>query len=345
MYHTLLRGKNLIESIHLNLIPKNVIMRHYGKFNGDAFWGRPIWEMPPEHPEDKVKITNATQTYLGRLLPMCRWIKIQPAEGSFHCGNGFDYPKMDKKVKKAKKGQPVQPVWPAEPTASVVMNKEKTARFVKGAKPDKTIWRELAALLIKRNEDSLGGPLAFENPLPVIGFDIHVCALVRDQGSIENMVESVFHVSPKMFTEEGRCVYETEVEEAEGLSRKLGYAIGAYRKNVDIFWDRRVEMAGKDRKKLEDKLCSKATRTYWTAIEKQRHLLMSYVDVFNEADKYEAAQKTWRTAIHKSARDAYISACGQETPRQIRAFALGWGKLFFEKKAKNEIQNNDGGEE
>jgi CRISPR system Cascade subunit CasA len=354
MYHTFLRGKTIYETICLNLLPKSTVKRHYGEanrknneknINEKTFWGKPIWEMMPTCPTDTDSIENATRTYLGRLLPMCRWIKIENDGSGLHCGKGFDYPVMDKKVQKTKKNSPHLPVWPAEPTASVGLNSKKTERFVKGAKPDRAIWRELAALLVKRNENEIGGPLAFENPLSNKNFDIHVCALVRDQASIENMVEAVYNISSKFLSEQGRSVYEMEVEDAEWMSRKLGYAIETYRRNVDNFWDQRVEIAKKDRNKLKAKLQSKATRSYWTAIEKQRHLLMAYVDVFDDNSKYEAAQKAWRNAIHQAARDAFISACGQETPRQIRAFALGWKKLFIEKKTDNEEQNNEGGEE
>jgi len=73
---------------------------------------------------------------------------------------------------------------------------------------------------------------------------------------------------------------------------------------------------------------------------------MNHIDSW-QTESFDASQKAWRSVIHKSAREAYISACGQETPREIRAFALGWKKLFMEKKNDNEDpnQNLDGGEE
>jgi CRISPR system Cascade subunit CasA len=104
-------------------------------------------------------------------------------------------------------------------------------------------------------------------------------------------------------------------------------------------------MAGTERNKVKEKLKSKATRSYWTSIEKQCYLLMEHIDAWGNTELFEKTQKAWRSAIHKSAREAYIAACGQETPRQIRAFALGWGKLFMEKKAETEEPNNEGGEE
>jgi len=343
MYHTFVRGEKLSETIHLNLLPKALIERHYGTANKNNFWGKPLWEMMPKSPSDEESIKNATQTYLGRLVPMCRWIKIEQDCSGIHCGKGFDYPVMDRKIKKPKKNQQKLPIWPAEPTASVGVNRDKTERYIIGAKPDKAIWRELSALLVARNEDSVGGPLGFQNPLPE-RFDVHVCALIRNQATIESMVESVYAVSKRLLSEEGKLLYEKEVGQAEWQSRSLGYAIEAYRRNVDQFWDQRVEQAGKERNAIKAKLHSMGMRSYWTTVEMQRHLLMAQIDAFG-TDQLETSREAWRKALHKAARDAYIASCGQETPRQIRAYALGWKKLFVEKKAENEEQTTDGGEE
>lgn len=345
MYHVFLHGHNLLQTICLNLLPKTIIKQHYGAVNKENYWGRPVWEKWPQRSDDEENIKNATQTYLGRLVPVCRWVKIEPDGSGIHCGKGFGYLVMDRKVKKPKKNQPSLSVWPAEPTASVMLNKDKTKRFMLGAKPDKAIWRELAALLIHRNENSVGGPLVFQNNLPD-NFDVHVCALMRHQAAIESMVEAVYPVSKKLLSEDGKNLYENGVMQAEWRSRSLGYAIEAYRRNIDRFWDQRIEQAGKDRNVIKAKLHLMAMRSYWTAVEKQRHLLMACIDAFG-TDELEPARQVWGKSLHKAARDAYIAACGQETPRQIRAFALGWKKLFAEKKAEeaNDEENTDGGEE
>lgn len=344
MYHTFLRGPNPLETICLNLLPKTTVKLHYSSVNKDDYWGKPVWERLPAKPNDTKNIENATQTYLGRLVPLCRWVKIESA--GIHCGKGFDYPVMDRKIRRNNKKKQILPVWPAEPTASVILNRDKTERYMLGAKPDKAIWRELPALLIYRNGNSIGGPLALHND-SLVNFDVHICALIRNQATIESMVESVYTISSKIFTERGHALYEEEVVKAEWRSCSLGYAIEAYRRNIDRFWDQRVEqMIPKERGALKSKLHSLAARAYWTAVEKQRHLLMACVDAMG-TDRLEAERQVWRKALHKAARDAYMVACGQETPRQVRAFALGWKELFAEKKAKeeNEVQSSDGGEE
>ena len=170
-------------------------------------------------------------------------------------------------------------------------------------------------------------------------------ALIRSKASIEAVIESVYNVSLNMLSDDGRSLYEDEVLQAEKLTYRLGRAIETYRQNIDGYWDQRIKLAGKDSKVLRNKLHSKVTRAYWTMVEKQRHLLMACIDAFG-TDGLELARQAWNKALHRAARDAYIAACGQETPRQIRAFALGWKKLFAEKKAEdvNEEQNTDGGE-
>lgn len=57
-------------------------------------------------------------------------------------------------------------------------------------------------------------------------------------------------------------------------------------------------------------------------------------------EKSQEAQAIWRKAVRKAARESYKLACGQETPRQIRAFAFGWSKLVGKPKDQHaETQN------
>jgi CRISPR system Cascade subunit CasA len=139
-------------------------------------------------------------------------------------------------------------------------------------------------------------------------------------------------------------MYENEVSYAEHISVNLGWALEEYRKNIDGYWTTRSDPK-KNTNAFQEKdiLHAKATRSYWTAIEKQRGLLMAYVDVF-DTEKSDEPKQAWRAAIHSAARSAYSASCGQETPRQIRAFALGWKKLFMEKKPETDEPTNEGDE-
>ena len=59
------------------------------------------------------------------------------------------------------------------------------------------------------------------------------------------------------------------------------------------------------------------------------------------AEAVEVTQKQWRKSVRTAAYESYRLACGQETPRQIRAFALGWGKLVSKPKDQETGQNAD----
>ncbi len=66
--HAVIRENNLIGTIHSNLITKDDSQLVHGEGN----WGVPVWEDMPRSQDDDASIKNATETYLGRLLPVSR---------------------------------------------------------------------------------------------------------------------------------------------------------------------------------------------------------------------------------------------------------------------------------
>ena len=230
MAHCLIRGGSLNETVHLNLPTYDRIGMVYRKYSNDAKQkknlftevkiGKPVWESFPASPDDSVSITNATRTYLGRLVPISRWVRLFENSDQMYCCNGFKYDTY-------KDG------FPAEPTAAVrlITKKDKKGgesveRRVVGASPSRSTWRELSALLTKRAADGLGGPLAMENAPHETVYDFHVCAMTRDQASMDIAVESVFHITPTF--QSNLALYTDEVERAEKASRQLRRAVETY---------------------------------------------------------------------------------------------------------------------
>lgn len=272
---------------------------------------------------------NATKTYLGRLVPVSRWIRLISGTDQMYCCNGFKYDTY-------KDG------FAAEPTAAVKAvkvkdkkgNESEERRIVK-ADPSRALWRELTALFVKRDADGIGGPIAIQNAPDDSEFDFHVCAMTRDQASMDIGLESVFHIAPAFLNHfsvyQSEVVGNSKVIGAEGYSRRLGWAIEEYREGIDGDWKRKLDNAKKDKWVLQEKLCLAAKTHYWTKVEKNLSLLMAHI----EAIGTEAAVPTreaWRKMLFAAACEAYRVACGQETPRQIRAYARGFQKL---KPAKN----------
>lgn len=324
MLHAFVRRENLFDTILANLLTKEAVVEHFGR----EAWGHPIWEKFPTGIDDSDAIKNATQTYLGRLVPLTRCIKLNHDGKEMILANGLKFLTFDEDAKER---------FPAEPSATVIRNREKTKRLLLGASSGKAIWRELSALMIarKNEKDSVGGPLTLRNLPDNEDFDLWVGALISNKATIIDTVESAFHIPANMRTDSGRAAYDAEIQWAENISGKLAWAVETYRKESDGGWEGRLEMTKpQDRWKLREKLRASATHHYWTDIEKQRPLLMAHVEANDTtAEAVEKTRDAWHKAVHGAARQAYALACGQETPRQIRAFALGLGKLFAKQQS------------
>lgn len=318
MLHTFLRRDALLDTICANLLTKDTITQYFNS-NADACRGQPIWEQMPANSGDQKAIENATQTYLGRLVPLTRLIRLVD-DNNMLLGDGLSYPAFEN--------------FPAEVSATVVVNHDGTERKLLRAST-KAIWRELPALTVSRKQGEVGGALTLRNVPENAAFDLWVGALLTNKATILDTAESVFHIPANMRTDNGRAAYAGEVQWAENIARKLAWAVETYRKESDGGWEGRLKMTKpQDRWKLKEKLLAAAAHHYWTAIEKQRPLLMAHVEAIGTtADAVEQTRDAWHKAVHGAARQAFALACGQETPRQIRAFALGLGKLFAKQPA------------
>ena len=77
----------------------------------------------------------------------------------------------------------------------------------------------------------------------------------------------------------------------------------------------------------------KAAAHYWTAIEQKVPLLLALVNDPSPLRPDDAGRDRWGgtewgRALARAAREAYDLACPRETPRQLKAYALGLSALF-----------------
>ena len=77
---------------------------------------------------------------------------------------------------------------------------------------------------------------------------------------------------------------------------------------------------------LKNRLAQAALLSYWTTVERNLALLMNHIEAIG-TDAAIPTREAWRKMLFSAACEAYRIACGQETPRQLRAFAIGWRKL------------------
>ena len=306
MLHMLLRGSSLIETIHLNLLNKELVDQSFG----DNRWGRPVWEQMPVSAFDQPPVENATRTYLGRLVPLTRAIRLSEDGLSLMLANALDFPGYDKGFREA--------------TATIITKSGGEQRAPLGASLNRAPWRQLHALTVRRfAQGGTGGPLALDNLNGDEKFDLWVGALIADKAKVLDTLESVFsHLPPMLLEDTGRRIYESGVKYSEGAASRLWKAVFVYHKKLGDSLDR------PDAKSRRDRLQSTAAARLWTQAEQALPLLLALVqDPAELALGDDYANSRWGNAIRQAARRAYEFACPRETSRQMQAFVTGLKQL------------------
>ena len=215
MLHAYVRRGTLLDSVGANLLSRWTVTKNYRRD-----WGRPVWEQMPQSLNDTAAIANATTTYLGRLMPLARAILLRPTGEGLLLANGLDYP--------------TPPEFPAEPTASLVKKRDESGYVLVGA-GDRSLWRELPAIVVKRlADDGAGGPLVLSELDEDAPFDLWVGAMMTDKASIVDTVEGVYPVPARMLSDAGRRTYEGEVKESERVAYRLSNACKTYRQHLEL---------------------------------------------------------------------------------------------------------------
>lgn len=312
MLHAFLRGRDLAEAIHLNLLNKHVIQLTLG----EEKWGQPVWECMPDSPNDSANVASAKCTYLGRLVPLSRAIRIGADSRSVLLANGLTYPAYPEA---------------RETNATVVIREQNSqpTRVTLGASLGRALWRELYSLTVKRVGPENGGPLALQNLVdldPDAAFDLWVGALVTDKKKaalILDTTEAVFHVPAGMLEDPGQRRYEAGVKHAADIEFRVRLAVSVYHKKLGDNLDR-PEMRNR-----RNQIQNNAATQFWTDIESGvPHLLEVAAAPESLGLKADWHKTGWGQSVWRAARAAYERACPHDTPRQVHAYALGLNTLF-----------------
>jgi CRISPR system Cascade subunit CasA len=318
MLHALLRGDNLLATLRKNLMTK----QQAEQFFGQVSWGRPVWELMPQQLTDAEAVRNAKHTYLGRLVPLTRAIWLEDDCRSLILANGLEYASY-------------ADGW-REPSATIVIRtiKGQPARVVLPVSIEKAAWRELHALTVKAvTQNTNGGPAALQNISNKEAFDLWVGGFVANKAKPVDTIESVFHVPATMLTEPSQMVYEAGVRLAETRAFLVKRAASVYHKELGDNLDR-PEM-----KNRRQQIQSNATAQFWTDIESAVPRLLEVAAAPEILGLNRKWHKTaWGQSVWRAARAAYERACPHETPRQIRAYALGLKTLFAAPAVRGDVE-------
>ncbi len=300
MVHTFVQGANLRETILNNCLSLDLIE----SCCPSGGMGRPIWELDVRRPEDA---RIATTSYLGRLVPCHREIKLSPdGESYFLSKGGLLYPTY---------------AGAREPSATIVVRKGKDGeeRRVLSARLDRAIWRDLHSLTVlhQSGKDEQGAPMTLACHWPRLGNDLRIWtgALVTDlKAKIYDTMESTITVPAAMFGTEGRSTYEAGIAFADQQSKNLFGALKQY-----------GEQFKNDTPPIEA-----AQRHFWNAVEQSLPVLLQIVrnpSLLGDASFGESTDD-WTEAIRRAARAAYDHYCPNLTPKQLQAYATGLRSLY-----------------
>ena len=310
MLHAFKRQDSVFASIAANLLTVDKVNRFY-RHDG---WGLPVWEWMPVSFGDAEAVSNATQTYLGRLMPLSRSILLKADGKGFLLANGLDYP--------------TPPDFPPEPSASQIKKRDGSGIVLIGA-GGRALWRELPAMVVQRKLGEAGGPLTLCETNDAQSFDLWVGALMTDKASILDTVEGVYSIPAKMLREEGRKAYEAEVGYADQKVRyALAEATKTYRQCLELKPQGYPEQTA-------------ALRHYWNAVEQLLWMLNSYILAEDGSDDQKTKRNAWRLALWKAAKAAFHTSCPFQTPRQKRAFPIGLRSLQYIQRKKDEPAATD----
>lgn len=320
MLHTLIRGEHLLAALHGNLLTRTQAALFFGR----DCWGKPVWESMPQRQADAEAVRNASDTYLGRLVPLARAIWLADDRRSLILANGLEYPSYTDGWR--------------EPSATVVLRrtvKEQVQPTVLAASFEKAVWRELHALTVKAVGQNPGGPAALQN----IGtgeeaaFDLWVGGLVANKAKLLDTTESVFHVPSAMFSEPGQLAYEKGVRHAETTEFRVKRAVTVYHKELGDNVDR-PEMRNR-----RQQIQNNAAARFWTDIEQAVPRLLEVAAAPGSlGPQLDWHGTVWGRAVWRAALACYEQACPHGTPRQMRAYALGLKTLFGAPAVQGELE-------
>ena len=301
MAHTLLRGRNIVETIHLNLITEE---QTNSLPNMER--GRPCWEETRLGREISEKQTSS---FLGRLVPVSRAIRLFKDSPSIVLGEALRYPQLPEQR---------DPFGTVYDTGKQRMGKSTSLTYL-SVNPEAAAWRELASILSLQVLDSKTGTVGAFNlqhlrTTQAPEFDIWIGGLAVDQAKMIDMCE-------------WSCILSSSLLDTLVLER--------YRKGV--------EWADIAKRVLEDAVkCFASVQSGDAAVYRQQavglfwsHLDAKALALQNCLEDDHVLSLTWTPIIDSALYAAYDRTCPHETPRQIQAYAQGLKILQTWKKVRD----------
>ena len=293
--HAFVLKSNIIETIIANLVEPielNKGIRIQKQNLGEPHWH---FELTSQSTPTEA-VNNNTKTFLGRLVPLCRAVKLLDCE-NVYLGAGLIYESF-----------PVS----REFTCTII-HSEKGDSILR-SNVNKDIWRSLQSLLANYQIDNKHATAPYALYLnSQQAFTLWVGGIATNNNDILKTIESSFHM-PLLSQDDARLdnaikAYTQSVSIAEKIEFRLSKAVNKYKEILST----KTGVGGK------------AKPQYWSILEKRQVVLMK---LFNTKYDIERTIKEWEEICKTSAEKAFAFACPHQTPRMIIAYAKAREALF-----------------
>lgn len=288
--HSYYIGESISETVYMNLLTI-ADLEATGMFPEGV--GVPPWEEPP-HGEDDVVAKRLRSSYIGRLIPMSRFLLDSP-EGGLHYSEGVHHPNHN------------EGVW--DPSASIQFKNEKSRAI--WIDPNKRPWRQLPAILaFMTGQEEF---VTFQIKLPyqrivqafsqiglwVGGLRVSNNAGERYCAGTDDYVESSFSLETSYLGESWYTQLSLELQELGRLEKNLWGAITGYY--------RQLKVENKDRVRL-------AVTSFWQSCEQH------FTGLVNSCAPGETTQPV-RKQFLRHMYHVYDTNCPRDSARQMEAWA------------------------
>lgn len=297
--HLFIIGKNILETLWLNLCPKDIVAKKQE-------FGAPVWEKMPESRNDEEFIRNATESYLGRLVPVSRLIKINSDRETCILARGLSYA--------CAKDKPML-MFERSMILEINENGKGEERKILAGSIDKAIWRNLPSILARFSPnlpEHLGNIILTSYILPE-QFGIWVGAMVVDKqrpakllGTIQDYFENLTRENVLVDVNKKQ---EKLLNKANDMERRLKTAIEKYYAELNNT---------EDFKRVAPKILS----IYWSELTANRSFYFDAIKEKGENEEEESKAKKWENVIKDASEKCFDMMTSKTDVRQLRAYTI-----------------------
>lgn len=300
--HSFLLGQSVHETIHKNLLTHENIndLKYFSKGVGT-----PPWELMPIGEACDTAL-NLKNSYIGCLVPLCRFVYLQ--ENCIHNSDGILY---DRGTKQAPKRDP-DPAITFDPMLTVDRSKKEAT--IQWANPEKRPWRELTSLL-SYIQNSSSHKFCLHHSLCLTrvrkkykefsiwagGLNFSDKAGEQAPRGTDDFVESKVNLKNEWFNDRNWLAQlNLELSELNKLSSMV------YRATSNFFISQQMKKCRKQ--------ADMASNVFWQLCERKFQDLINACEDINEV-------KLIRNTFAQYVNRAYDTFCSKETARQLDAWA------------------------